>query len=677
MRFLCLLALIGCFGGGTPEKKGDDAPVEVEIPPRKLADAGAATWAQRVLYEARADERVEGLTTSSGKGERALVITLLDPRGGRRSLRIDAEGNVSSLDHVVSDGSRGALDDIAEDGHTRVQVDVRGGNTMLVLNDTVGGAPRTLLKEEARLLRHPSFGPTPKVVYVDEGSALGGIWRVDTATNEVTRIVPEREAATPVGLGTATSERVAYIEELPDQPARVILAWPDAGATFDPATVIGSALPLESWPAVTDSTGALLRVKPCEDEAPLKLVPEGGAFAIPAFNNVLVDRAIGKPDQFSLGVRTPGGATRVIASVQKEGAAWRWSGALVRTRLPGDLWVGGVDAAALPSIGSCAPDVPDGTWLQRALWVGEAKATLAGVEVGEHQLIGHGVRGNSNTPFRVHAPTDGRPSRVQPTNKPVTVEPLIAVAKNGAVEAEVSANAVVWRVGGAPGSVLLPADPLRKLVGIGFSPDAATLYMSDGDADGGVDRVPLATKTGARIARGPTQAPVSFVEDGVEQAAWVELWGDRPTLIAARPPTIAEQMAWELGPAGAVGLRPKWTAAQVLDGKLSRCTGELQVEVLREGDALSVQIGAVRLPLWGAVKDADGTVRLLGASSAGDPRVLADIIPDTRSPSVGSTAAVRWIDHVGGFPRAPESVLWFPAEVAAELPEGGACKLLQ
>jgi hypothetical protein len=57
--------------------------------------------------------------------------------------------------------------------------------------------------------------------------------------------------------------------------------------------------------------------------------------------------------------------------------------------------------------------------------------------------------------------------------------------------------------------------------------------------------------------------------------------------------------------------------------------------------------------------------------------VLLEVLPERGLPPAGTSVAVKMIDRVGGFPRAPESIGWYPADAAAQLPQGGSCKLFQ
>lgn len=676
-RTALLLLLAGCTGGSTSTKPTDTPVAEPTGPVHPLAEATATPWLQRVLFEAQPGERIEGIGVSQGKGDRALVVTLIDPKNVRRSVRVGRDGTVTPMNHVVSENSRGSLSDIGPDGHTRAQVEVEGGDALLRLIDTVGGDPRTLVRDNKRVLRHPSFNADQSAVYLDEGSDLGGIWRVAVADGTVTRVVPDKDAATPVafaGISPQATDAVAFVEEKPGDLARIIVAEP---ATTTPVelSAFSAAVPPELWPAVEDQAGKVLRVKGCDDQGALRFEPAAGGLRVAALGPALVDKVVLQGASYLLGRTTPGGAVRVVGMVTKKPEAWAVDLGFSQGALVSDLWVGGAEAAALPVISSCAPAVPDSTWLQVPLWVGEARATLSGVEVNEREVTGHGVRGVSGQPFVVHARWDGAAPRIQPTAQKLASNPLAASGGNGAVEAMVQQGAVMWTKGRT--GALLPADPLRNPVAIAFGAQAATLLVADGDAEPGVDEVDTTTGAARRIARAPARALAAFDVDGSPRVAWTETTGGRPLIIAAQPMTAAEQAAWKLGPASAVGLVPLWVPAHVESGTLARCQGELGVAVQREGDALTLQVGAQKATITAVVQGDDGIVRVLGAGPGGDPRVLIEIQPDPSMPPANGMGGARVIDRMGGFARQPESVAWYPIENTAKLPVGGACKMFQ
>lgn len=676
-RTVLLLLLAGCTGGSTTSKPKDTEPVEPTGPVHPLASASSTPWLQRVLFEALPGERVEGIGVSQGKGDRALVITLIDAKNVRRSVRVGRDGVATPMNHVVSENSRGALSDIGPDGHTRAQVEVEGGDALLRLIDTVGGSPRTLVRDSKRVLRHPSFNADQSAVYLDEGSDLGGIWRVAVADGTVTRVVPDKGAATPVaffGFGPQASDAVAFVEENPGDLARIVVAEP---ATTTPVelSAFSAMVPPELWPAVKDADGKVVRVKGCDDAAGLRFETAEGGLRVAALGPALVDKVVLQGASYVLGRTTPGGALRVVGMVTKEPVAWSVDFGFSQGALVSDTWVGAAEGASLPVITSCATPVPDSAWLQVPLWVGEARATLSGVEVNEREVVGHGVRGVSGQPFVVHARWDGVPARVQPTAHVAPPNPLSASGGNGAVEALVQSGAVVWTKGRT--GALLAADPTRSPIALAFGSQAATLFVADGDAEPGVDEVDTTSGAVRRVSRAPARSLAAFDVEGSPRVAWTESTGGRPLIVLAQPMKPSEVAAWKLGPASAVHLVPLWVPAHVQDGTLARCQGDLGVAVKREGDTLTLQVGTQSAPIMAVVEGADGTVRVLGAGPGGDPRVLIEIQTDKSMRPADNTAGARVIDRMGGFARQPESVAWYPSEAAAKLPVGGACKMYQ
>jgi hypothetical protein len=107
---------------------------------------------------------------------------------------------------------------------------------------------------------------------------------------------------------------------------------------------------------------------------------------------------------------------------------------------------------------------------------------------------------------------------------------------------------------------------------------------------------------------------------------------------------------------------------------LVRCSGPFQVDLQQIGKKMMLSLGGDPFEVLAAVKEPGGVVRFLSLTPAGDPVVAAELQPAGDGPLMGKDPGVRWIDRLGTRPFSPRPVIWYPAGLAATLPEGPTCR---
>lgn len=668
-----MLLVSACFGSGDPDAGQVEAPgVKPAVMP--LSTAQELPWVQRVWYTGQAGEKVEGLTLTAGADARP-VVTFVTPIGARRTVRLDAPGVAVPLDHRVAGESRASTTARTPDGRLRVRVEDDGGPA-LIGTPMEGGAPVVWVRDAAgTLLRHPSFGADGAALYFDEGSARGGIYRFDVRAPGLARVVPESGAATPVAWPSeAGGERIVYVEESADAPPRVLVASPAAGEIVAPHQVLDAGVPGSLIGISVDPTGRWVRVLDCDGDGPeasLQVVEAG------AVSSLL-------PDVRLTGAWSCGEGCWEWAHLRESGAlqvAMRWTRAEDQTwRLdllggaPGVIasaWIEAAKADEVVDLPGCAPKLADDAWLVTTRELGQDHFAYDDLVASGDRLNIAGTRRNGRQPFVLVLPHGDRSTRYQNTVKHEPADRRVAVHPDGSV-VEVFDGALIWKRGEAR-DVLLPASPDRKITGVGWSPAGDRLVFGDAGASAGVWEIDLGAREAVRrVAVEQPGAVAAYDWQDQPWVAWVTRLGGRAAIQAGRPLSEAERAAWARGPLTLLDLRPRWSPVQLDGGRLMQCTGAPVVELKVDRDGVRLQWGErVAVPVWTSLTDRDDAVSFLATDAKGAPVVVAELRADEELGRQGHQAW-QWLDRTGQV-TLPASA-WLPADLAAELPPGTACR---
>lgn len=662
----------GCFGGGeeveptaTPAEKPLVAP---------LSTAVDAPWVQRVWYTGQLGERVEGLTLTAGADSRP-VVTFVNATGVRRTVRLDAEGVAAPLEHRVAGESRDAGSARSPDGALRVRVSDDGGPTLLA-TPMQGGAPVAWVREARGVLfRHPSFREDGGALYFDEGSARGGVYRYEVATGGLQRVVLERGGATPIGWSDASGgERIVYVEEADGVPPRVLVAAPPSAELLAAHRVVEAGLPARLLGVHRDAVGRLVRVVDCDGEGPslaLTLSEQGASLsAVPS---------VALAGAWSCGEgcwewvqQRESGAFQVVSQWRRV-AEHTWTVALAGDAA-GAGSPGWWDASAdeeLIDVSGCAPALAPEAWISTTREIGQDHFRFQLIEAASDRLKITGTKRDGRQPFVLVLPHGDRSVRYQNTAKVEAVDARRAVFGDGSA-AEISAGALVL-TRGEERTELLPASPERKLTGVGWSPAGDRLAVADAGAQAGVWELALEAGTYTQRVRAAAPGAVAaFSWEGEPWVAWAAPVGRRAAVHVARAMNDAERAAWARGPLTLLDVMPRWVAVQLDRGGLMRCAGDPWVRIETDAAGSRVQWSErVSSAIWASVTDRDGSVRFLGVDAAGQPIVVAELRVDEELARQGQ-AALRWVDRLG-VAELPDAA-WLPADRAAELPAGSACR---
>lgn len=627
---------------------------EVKAPLHPLGEAPVEAWLQEVWWTAPAGWRVLAVEDAGGATPGVHVL-LQGPDGTRRTWQVTGPGQVRELRDFTPAGGRDGGPSIGPDRRTQARVQ---GDGELVVEDTLKPDPRVLVRDAGRVLRHPSFAADGASVFVDEGGAIGGIWQVSVADGGVRRVVPSREAASPVAW---TDGGVVFVEERAGEPVHVVHAAAASGARSAAELVRGGEV-ASAWFGVLDGgDGALRRVVGCDGAAGLSLTVDDVGVRASLAPEPAFDQAWSCGEgctRFS--APGPADAPRVVARLQAERTSWSWSfgdGATGR-------WVA-AGAGDLPTVEVCPPALPDARYLPVVRHVGEPGDQLTALEPGTDRLVVHGLRARGRQPFVAVLPRSGG-DRVQLTAKGVVLDPSSAAQADGSVVATVEAGALRWV--GAPGPRELWPASGHRVTGLSVTGDGRHLLVTDDGEKPGLYRVAVADGASELLLPGRgLRAPVPTGRP--DEVAWIQAVDGAEVVLVAGPTPERLKGAWQRGIAGLMSYAGRYVPVQPDGGRWARCEGVPAWTLTAAAGGARLEQGGGGVEVVGALEDG-GVLRLL-ALGGGVPWVVAETAAGNTTGGAG--APVPWWGRAPAL-RGQAAPGWLRADVAEALPIGGRCR---
>ena len=660
-----LVWVVGC--GGADPQAAKTSPTWVN----PLAEAAQDPWLQRVWFEGREGERVEGFALSDAKPSRPLV-SLVAADGTRRALRLDAPGVAVPVEVRLRPDSREGTSVTDDASGLRVvirQSDAEDTTLTLTQMGGEGGGRRVLLRDApGTVLRHPALEPSGEGVWFDGGPEGGGVYRLDLTSGGLARVASEPGAATPVVFGRSGETLVAWVEE--GEAPRVVVGRPIA-----PEQRVGVAAAFEeglpgALVSVRSVDGRLLRLSTCEMRPPLRLgVSSTGEGYLSTSDGLSLSDALRCGEGcVALTRTTEAGSPRTVVQLDWRGAGLWDAWFAPSANAESGLWLNADHQASAETVPGCVDPLPDDALLA-TMWSSLGSDTeYTHLTVRDDELLVHGKDGSRPVVAHLHPE---RPRLTQAVVRGAEPPPREAPSLDGRGSARAEAGGLVWIDKRTRAETwLMPKDSSRTLRDPVFGHDG--LWVAASGSLEGLVRFDIHSSQAHVVLELPgVRAPLPVRFAGHDQIAFlqdVQLPDDdgetrrRQAAYGARVPTDAERAAWNTGPITLVDFAPEWHAVRSTEAGWVRC-GEgrydVTLEVGSEGGFLSWN--GMRAKARAAVYEG-GVLSILG-QRGGQAWVMAEL----RSTDEGA----RWWPRSLGL-RVPD-LRWQPADQTEDLESVASC----